>query len=128
MTYNFLKNEICCYLGIKETIENQVICIIYEQGHQLDIIFNEVNFVKLVISKKCYNHVADNIFITFKNKNLPPKEGDCFIYTITEDNTVVIWTKVTTEGLTLTHLLDIAQSLSIELQKTFDVKEYATTE
>lgn len=110
------------YFGINRTCEKDVISIDYKNGIQLNIISNEKKYLKLIISKKLRNELSHNKLLYLINKNLPSKEGDSILYSLTEHRELILWLRVRTDGVKLTDLLNIIKEMHVEINDITNLK------
>jgi len=112
---NCLIEEIYYYFNINRTYEKDVISIDYDNGIQLNIILNERNYLKLIVSKMLGHEFPYNQLFDLINKNLPSKEGDSIIYSLTEHRELILWLRVRVEDVKLADFLNIIKGMKIEI-------------
>lgn len=111
-----LINDFYNFMGIYKKYEGkEVVSVDYECSAQLDLVLNEVGFIKVIMSKIINNFPIENLYREIINKNLPPVVGDSPRVSLTQDNQLIVWYRISTDDLTLVDLLNVIQKLHIEI-------------
>lgn len=115
MEYNHLINDLYSYLGIDSICVKEVVNIEYENGIELNIITNEKNYVKVIISKKIECEISHNELLFITNMNTPQLKGESIIHSINEDNELILWLRMHINDMVLNDLLHIMQDMHMKI-------------
>lgn len=116
MNSAILINDFYNFIGVDKKYQGkEVVSVCYDCGTQLDLVLNEAGFIKIIISKRINNLSMGNLYLEIMRKNLPTVAGDSSRMSLTQDNQLIVWLRVSMDDLTLVDLLNVMQKLHIEI-------------